>query len=160
ASATRRVSRRVIRRSGPAFSCRTARRCWRRCACTLIASGRSARPWNGGTSRRSMICWPQQRRGGVLWEVEIRPEQQDPERQRVCAEYDLLTGSRNGTAPVVASARGYLLEGNLAREDAQRLVDELLLDPLVETARLRDLGLPGAEHALTVLLKPGVMDPA
>src|SRR5262249_22274079 len=107
-----------------------------------------------------MICWPKRRGCVMLWEVEIRPKLQDVERQRVCAEYDLLTGSRNGTAPIVATARGYLLEGDLPREQAQQLVDELLLDPLVETARLRELGRAEAEPALTVLLKPGVMDPA
>src|SRR5262245_15808719 len=107
-----------------------------------------------------MICWPKRRGCVMLWEVEIRPRLQDVQRQRVCAEYDLLTGSRNATAPIVATARGYLLEGDLPHEQAQQLADELLVDPLVETARLRELGRAEAEPALTVLLKPGVMDPA
>jgi len=45
-----------------------------------------------------------------------------------------LTSGDGG--PVAASARGYLLEGDLPREQAQQLLNELLLDPLVETGKL------------------------
>src|SRR5262249_42843826 len=101
-------------------------------------------------------------RGGVpmLWEIEIRPLGHDGERERVCEEYNLLTHGA-GDGPVAASARGYLLEGGLAREDAQRLLDELLVDPLVEAGRLGALNEPaGAGCLATVLPRPGVMDPA
>src|SRR3954462_10729819 len=96
----------------------------------------------------------------MLWEVEIRPLGGDGERERVCDEFDLLTHSTRGADVVSASARGYLLEGGLSHRDIDRLCDELLVDPLVESARVRTAGDPFGEPAHTVLLKPGVMDPA
>jgi phosphoribosylformylglycinamidine synthase len=100
----------------------------------------------------------------MLWEVEIRPRGKDAERQRVAAEYDLLShGHSDGALVIKGSARGYLLEGNLACEQAQRLVDGLLVDALVETASLTEVGSASngtGGQACTVLLKPGVMDPA
>jgi len=100
----------------------------------------------------------------MLWEVEIRPREVDLERQRVAAEYDLLTHSADAGASVfLGTARGYLLEGKLDQDQAERLMDDLLVDPLVESARLTALGTePPAEstQVLSVLLKPGVMDPA
>src|SRR5260370_22496308 len=98
----------------------------------------------------------------MLWEVEIQANGRDPERERVCAEFDLLADWQLGAKLIQRSARGYLLEGELEREQAQRLIDELLADPLVETAHLRSLleAAPGWPHeSRTVLLKPGVMDP-
>jgi phosphoribosylformylglycinamidine synthase len=98
----------------------------------------------------------------MLWEVEICPKRHDAERQRVAAEYDLLTHGLEGQRHISRSTRGYLLEGDLPRERAQDLLDGLLVDPLVETAQLRDLA---AQHAQmdrkvwTVLPLPGVMDP-
>src|SRR5262249_42321363 len=87
----------------------------------------------------------------------------DAERERVCEEYDLLTHSHQGKALFARSARGYLLEGNLNRDQAERLLRELLLDPLAETGRLSELGVSGQAPSngavVTVLLKPGVMDP-
>jgi phosphoribosylformylglycinamidine synthase subunit PurSL len=96
----------------------------------------------------------------MLWEVEIEGKLRDPERERVIAEYELLTHT-SGAAILERTSRGYLLDGALDRAMAQRLVDELLVDQLVETGRLASLAdnhgpRPGM---LTVLLKPGVMDP-
>ena len=93
----------------------------------------------------------------MLWEVEITPKGHDAERERVAEEYDLLTHSRRGTELVAHTARGYLLEGNLSRGQAERLMNELLVDPVAETGRLGEMNvlLDGAA-ALTVLLKPGV----
>ena len=56
----------------------------------------------------------------MLWEVEIRPLGRDAERERVCDEFDLLTHSTRGGDLVRASARGFLLEGNLDRDAAER----------------------------------------
>jgi len=99
----------------------------------------------------------------MLWEVEIRPRESDLERQRVAAEYGLLT-HRPGQGDLVflGTRRGYLLEGELGRDQAQRLVDELLVDALAESARLTALGADSPAAGIkvfTVLLKPGVMDP-
>ena len=95
----------------------------------------------------------------MLWEVEIRSTGRDGERERVCDEFDLLTHSVRGADVVIASARGFLLEGSLGEPDAKRLGGELLADALVETVTVSALGSPGDPNAVTVLLKPGVMDP-
>jgi phosphoribosylformylglycinamidine synthase subunit PurSL len=95
----------------------------------------------------------------MLWEVEIRPLGRDAERERVCDEFDLLTQSSRGADLVKASARGFLLEGNLDRDAAQRLTNDLLVDSVVESARLSEVGRANGDDAVTVLLKPGVMDP-
>jgi phosphoribosylformylglycinamidine synthase len=97
----------------------------------------------------------------MLWEIEIEPKGGDAERARVVEEYDLLTHGREGAAAVTRAARGYLLEGELTREQAARLADELLVDALTESGRLGALNEAAAPGRLaTVLYKPGVMDPA
>src|SRR5262245_29228153 len=97
----------------------------------------------------------------MLWEVEVRPLGRDAERERVCDEFDLLTHSQRGADLVTASARGYLLEGPLGHDSAERFLNELLCDPVVETASLTEVGAgAGRESSITVLLKPGVMDPS
>jgi phosphoribosylformylglycinamidine synthase len=98
----------------------------------------------------------------MLWEVELQARERDLERDRVCAEYDLLTHNRDGARLFHRSAQGYLLEGELSEKDVQRLTDQLFLDPLAQTAQIKALGAARSrepEH-VTVLLKPGVMDPA
>jgi phosphoribosylformylglycinamidine synthase len=95
----------------------------------------------------------------MLWEVEITPKGPDAERQRVAAEFDLLTHSQRGAACLLRSARGYLLEGNLTHEQAYHLTHELLVDALAESGHLHaQTNVTAATEALTVLLKPGVMD--
>jgi phosphoribosylformylglycinamidine synthase len=95
----------------------------------------------------------------MLWEVEIRPLGRDAERERVCDEFDLLTHSSRGADLVRSSARGFLLEGYLDREAAEKLAADLLVDSVVETFRLSEVGKVNGSDAITVLLKPGVMDP-
>ncbi len=95
----------------------------------------------------------------MLWEVELRPTGRDGERERVCDEFDLLTHSQRGADAVSASSRGYLLQGPLSQDDVTRLCDALLVDPLVESATVREVGAVLDGHPYTVLLKPGVMDP-
>jgi phosphoribosylformylglycinamidine synthase len=113
----------------------------------------------------------------MLWEVEICPKGMDAERKRVGEEYDLLTHAGRGgvmstlSGPVTLlpgqtaierTSRGYFLLGSLKREQIERLTNELLVDPLVETAIIRgtneaqEIECGGPD---TVLLKPGVMDP-
>src|SRR2546423_1338397 len=99
----------------------------------------------------------------MLWEVEIAPKGTDTERQRVAAEYDLLTHSHRGAEVVRSSRRGYLLEGHLSSSQAEQVMGELLVDPLTESGRLSPISETQTEphgDRLTVLLKPGVMDPA
>src|SRR6478672_5148067 len=95
----------------------------------------------------------------MLWEVEIRPRGRDAERERVCDEFDLLTHSTRGADLVKSSARGFLIEGYLDRDAAHRLASDLLVDSVVDTFELSEVGAPRAPETVTVLLKPGVMDP-
>jgi phosphoribosylformylglycinamidine synthase len=97
----------------------------------------------------------------MLWEIEIRPKGPDGERERVAEEYDLLTHGKGGPALLTATSRGWLLEGPLTREQADRLTRDLLVDPLVDAGILGALNEhDGKGRLATVLYKPGVMDPA
>jgi len=100
----------------------------------------------------------------MLWEVEIQSKGDDTERTRVADEYDLLTHSRRGATRVKQTARGYLVEGDLSREQVERLARELLVDPLAESVRVlpvdADRRHAESDSLVHVLLKPGVMDPA
>src|SRR5262249_39336637 len=100
----------------------------------------------------------------MLWEIEIQPKGHDLERDRVHDEYALLTHAASARGLLQRSARGYLLEGDLSGDQAERLLTHLLVDPLVETGRLASLegmkgNRAGEDPMVTVLLKPGVMDP-
>jgi phosphoribosylformylglycinamidine synthase len=96
----------------------------------------------------------------MLWEIELESRGRDSERERIAQEYGLLT-HREGSAPVERATRGFLLDGQLRRDQAECLLDELLVDPVAEKGSLKQLeDRPSGNHpALTVLLKPGVMDP-
>ena len=95
----------------------------------------------------------------MLWEIEIRPKGPDGERVRVAEEFDLLTHGKAGATLVGAAARGWLLEGPLTHEQAERLTRELLVDPLAESGVLGRLNEHAGDGRLaTVLYKPGVMD--
>ena len=52
----------------------------------------------------------------MLWEIEIHPRHRDAERARVVEEFNLLTTAREGDVWIENTARGFLLEGNLTRE--------------------------------------------
>ena len=94
----------------------------------------------------------------MIWEVEIRPREADHDCERVTREYNLLTHGTAGAGVVLASARGYLVDAELPNGADRTSLLNFLGDDLVETIALRPLGEP-AGAALTVLLKPGVMDP-
>ena len=69
----------------------------------------------------------------MIWEIEIQPLGADPERNRVAAEFDLLTHSSRGSG-LLATSRGYLIEGEISQNDVEALAAELLTDSLVERA--------------------------
>jgi phosphoribosylformylglycinamidine synthase len=97
----------------------------------------------------------------MLWEIEVRPRGHDAERARVGEEFALLTHGKYGPDVVTAAAHGYLVEGGLDRGDAERLARDLLVDAVAETGCVGALNEhPGTGRLATVLLKPGVMDPA
>src|SRR5947207_2729878 len=89
------------------------------------------RPSTGATILPFTGSSPTPRRCAMLWEVEILPKGHDPEAKRVVAEFAQL---RPGDTPpdVRLASRGFLLEGDFGRDQAECLLNELLLDPLVE----------------------------
>jgi phosphoribosylformylglycinamidine (FGAM) synthase-like enzyme/phosphoribosylformylglycinamidine (FGAM) synthase PurS component len=99
----------------------------------------------------------------MLWEVELAPlaPAHDAELARIEAEYALLGLPRPTQGRLLrGTARGYLLEGNLSTEQAELLMNELLVDPLLERGNCGPLSADRPAKQWTVLLKPGVMDPA
>jgi phosphoribosylformylglycinamidine synthase len=99
----------------------------------------------------------------MLWEITLYPkDENDRESYRVREEYNLLTHTQLGYHLITGNVRGYLLEGDLSERQVELLLEELLVDVLTERCTSRRLSegdvLAGA-GAVTVLLKPGVMDP-
>jgi phosphoribosylformylglycinamidine synthase len=124
----------------------------------------------------------------MLWEIDIHPGEGQPDRagERVASAACELGIADNLK---VAAARGYLIQGeSLGKADLEKLAGELLADHVVERAVVarvgdddlndfwlrhpegtRDFGLKSANpkskiqnpqlSCVTVLLKPGVMDP-
>jgi len=122
----------------------------------------------------------------MLWEIDIHPAEGQPDR---AAERVANTARELGLASKLqaATARGYLIQGaTLQPSDLECLARELLADSVVERAvigtvgdkalsdcglRIADCGFKDAAHesetqnpnsgvhTVTVLLKPGVMDP-
>jgi phosphoribosylformylglycinamidine synthase II len=101
----------------------------------------------------------------MLWEIDIHPADGQPDRagERVAsAAREFGIADELG----VATARGYLVQGeSLHRADVERLAGELLADHVVERAVVGRVGESilsksgTAGHCVTILLKPGVMDP-
>lgn len=96
----------------------------------------------------------------MLWEVEIRPRhpEDDVQAQRVTAE---LREAGLPLSEPVTPARVYLFATE-SPADANRLVNQLLTDDPIETASLREVAAARREvppQVVTVLPKPGVMDP-
>ncbi len=112
----------------------------------------------------------------MLWEIDIHPAEGQPDRagDRIAVaarELNLAADVR------VATAHGFLVQGEgLTREQIERLANDLLADVVVERAligRVGDAELSLSQgsrvdgrgpqvaktHSVTVLLKPGVMDP-
>ena len=98
----------------------------------------------------------------MLWEVEILPigSEKDYEGQRV-----LASAQSQGISGLssVTSARTFLIQGDLTREDARRAAEQLLVDPVTEQFAVHQL--PASETSnlkseicLNVLLHPGVTD--
>jgi len=101
----------------------------------------------------------------MLWEVDIFAASGQPDLgaagvAAAAAELHLVSDL------AVTSARGYLIQGNLDRNQVMRIADELLSDRVVERTVVAPVGdaqlmqLPdGRTHWIHVLPKPGVMDP-
>jgi phosphoribosylformylglycinamidine synthase II len=102
----------------------------------------------------------------MLWEIDIHPAEGQPDRagERVAAAARELGLADNLQ---VAAARGFLIQGtSLDQPSIERLANELLVDSVVERPTIGTVGAAtlaatrsGARQCVTVLLKPGVMDP-
>ncbi|MBX7075514.1 MAG: phosphoribosylformylglycinamidine synthase, partial [Pirellulales bacterium] len=98
----------------------------------------------------------------MLWEVDIHSAQGQPDlaAQRVQAAAAAL-GIADRLA--VRTARGFLLQGNIDHQQAERAARELLADAVVERVTIDVVGsaalTDGDEQVVHVLPKPGVMDP-
>ncbi|MCA9154534.1 MAG: phosphoribosylformylglycinamidine synthase subunit PurS, partial [Planctomycetales bacterium] len=101
----------------------------------------------------------------TLWEVDIYPRAGQPDLagRRIATEAADLGLSRD---LAVQAAHGYLVQGDLSREQIEQLARELLADDVVERTVVAPAGdaslceLPNGESRLIhVMLKPGVMDP-
>jgi len=100
----------------------------------------------------------------MIWEIEIQPLLSDLEKKRVNGDFHLLMSGKRNQEVVSLTTRGFLLQGDLTREAAEKLKTELLVDAVVEKATLQQVGIQEKERSgdpclATVLLKPGVMDP-
>jgi phosphoribosylformylglycinamidine synthase len=98
----------------------------------------------------------------MIWEIEIQSKGADRERARIAEDVALLTHERRDTG-LKRCSRGYLVEGELSQEQMDRLLADLLVDPLVEKGQSRPVSSAvsaSGDIVWTVLPKPGVMDPA
>lgn len=104
----------------------------------------------------------------ILWEVDIYPAEGQPDRAGRDAASDAADLGLDGNLDIRAG-RGYLVQGDVSREQIELLAKELLSDGVVEStvvARIGDdqLNEPPSDavdglRQIHVLLKPGVMDP-
>ncbi len=101
----------------------------------------------------------------MLWEIDVHPSAGQPDRD---AERLIDAAAAIGiTIAAAATARGYLIESDsVGPEAARRIADALLVDGVVERGVIARVGDPKLSKStfdgqmITVLLKPGVMDPA
>ncbi len=104
----------------------------------------------------------------TLWEIDIHPAEgmPDAEGRRIAADAGDLGLPANLT---IRAAHGYLLQGDLDREQVERLAAELFSDGVVERTVVAPIGdallnqspeaFAGQPLLIHVLRKPGVMDP-
>jgi phosphoribosylformylglycinamidine synthase len=110
--------------------------------------------------------YPKVKTAAMLWEVDIYAI--DRQHDRLAAQTaddarDLELGDEHLG---IVAGEGYLIEGEISREDAERAARELFCDAVVERAVVAPVGdaalaEPPLLHArlVHVLPKPGVMDP-
>src|SRR5262249_39314953 len=105
----------------------------------------------------------------MLWEIDIYPAPGQPDRLALqvaadAAELGLASGLQ------ITAASGYLLQGNLQRQQVQQLAEELFADRVLERALVSSIPEAASPESSSpdrgkqpllvhVLPKPGVMDP-
>lgn len=98
----------------------------------------------------------------MLWEVDIHPGEGQPDHlgESIASDASELG---LGTGVSVRTARGYLIEGDLQREQVEQIASQFLADGVVERAIIGEVGDKslcdtGNGQLLHVLPKPGVTD--
>ena len=102
----------------------------------------------------------------MLWEITITPKKPFADTQAEEVKADIAAVGLN-IQTNVASARGFLVEGDVSAEQIERIADNLIVDAVVENGVISNLtdGTSQTDPALAswkslyVLPKPGVMDP-
>ncbi len=100
----------------------------------------------------------------MLWEVDVHPRDAATDHR---ARAVVAGAAELGIAGVsrARAAAGWLIEGDLARADVEKLAAAVLADPVTESftiaeAGTADAGEPGLPTVLRVLPRAGVTDPA
>ncbi len=91
----------------------------------------------------------------MLWRIEITKTTTDPEAKAL--ESDIHDVAASVSADVRIT-RLYYLEGDIGKEDAERIAAEVLCDPVCESSCVRPAVV--AATGTEVLYNPGVMDPS
>lgn len=93
----------------------------------------------------------------MLWEVEVQPRRQEEEGQT--QQLAALLTEKTGSAPgAIQTSRVFLVSG-LDEAGIRKVADKLLVDATVENVQLHRPNMAHSSSTLTVLPKPGVMDP-
>lgn len=98
----------------------------------------------------------------TLWEISIESAEGEPAAalaHEVAALAPLCAERLKATIPSFHSLRGFIVAGGSA-EEAVRIAEELLADTVIERTKVQPLAesVP-SDTTLTVMRKPGVMDP-
>ena len=100
-----------------------------------------------------------------LWQIDIYPADDQVDREAIRTSEEIAELGL-GDNVSISFAKGFLIQGNFARDEAVRLADSLLCDGVTERSVVAIAGQdvlnepPGAQTILVnVLPKPGVMDP-
>ena len=101
----------------------------------------------------------------MLWEVDVwLKDGDDDHAARSFASAAESIDPADWSA--VRTARGWLIEGDLSRDDIARLAEGVLIDPVSQTYAIRSMDdrqespFPDLTTVVNVLPKPGVTDPA
>ncbi|MFK7788499.1 MAG: AIR synthase related protein, partial [Phycisphaeraceae bacterium] len=89
------------------------------------------------------------------FEVTAKPGQADPIAERAIAE----AKEKLPNATSITAAKVYLIEAPLSDEQARSIADELLADPIIQSAQLGTADAAADARLVEVHYKPGVMDP-